>query len=207
MYLLLPLTTALAVVHAGNIRLAGIMDLRGEGGYAQLKKHHFLLAVEMINDKDDGLFDEYCVSASGDSVPCTGEGNIVVSMALPTIETTLSNSACDENAGASAYWDVRPSCGDVPLHGVIGCRCSGASMAAARIASLEHVPQISPSSTSPKLSDRDDFPYFFRTVAPDGPAGTLGAMIQLFRAFDWVRGFSNCPSTLPRRCPFEVPFL
>ena len=60
-------------------------------------------------------------------------------------------------------------------------------MAVARIAGLEHVPQISASSTSPKLSNTDDFPYFFRTVAPDGPAGTLGALIQLFREFDWVR--------------------
>lgn len=83
---------------------------------------------------------------------------------------------------------MRPAaCGSEPLHGVIGCRCSGASMAVARIAGLEHVPQISASSTSPKLSNTDDFPYFFRTVAPDGPAGTLGALIQLFREFDWVR--------------------
>jgi hypothetical protein len=188
----LALSAALAAVH-GDIHLAGIMDLRGGGGYAEMMKHHFLVAVEMINDKSDGLFDEYCMSVSGHAVPCGGEGTIVVPMTLPTITTELANSECDENAGATAYWDVRPSCGSEPLHGVIGCRCSGASMAAARIAGLEHVPQISASSTSPKLSDTDDFPYFFRTVAPDGPAGTLGAMMQLFRAFDWVRHTRGCP--------------
>jgi hypothetical protein len=205
----LALTAALTAVH-GEIHLAGIMDLRGQGGYAEMMKHHFLVAVEMINDKNDGLFDSYCVSSSGHSVPCQGtpcvcrEGSTSVTMTLPTIITTLANSGCDENAGATAYWDVRPSCGGTPLHGVIGCRCSGASMAAARIAGLEHVPQISASSTSPKLSDKNAFPYFFRTVAPDGPAGTLGAMVQLFRAFDWVchsadstllvRSFNTCRS-------------
>ena len=46
-------------------------------------------------------------------------------------------------------------------------------MAVARIAQLEHVPQISFSATSPKLSDNISFPYFFRTVAPDGLGGKL----------------------------------
>ena len=178
--------TQAVAADTGDIYLAGIMDLRSQGGYAEHMQHHFQLAVDLINDKNDGFFDEYCV-AYGSVVPCTGaSSDTVVAMTLPPIHTTLSNSMCDENAGATAYWDVRPSCGGAPLHGVIGCRCSGASMAVARTAGLEQVPQISASSTSPKLSNTDDFPYFFRTVAPDGPAGTLGALIQLFRAFDWV---------------------
>ena len=104
MEMYLALSAALAAVYS-DINLAGVMDLRGGGGYAEMQQHHFLLTVDMINDKSDGFFDEYCVSAdSGDAVPCTQEHTQqTVQMTLPTIRTTLSNSACDESAGAAAY--------------------------------------------------------------------------------------------------------
>eukprot|EP01043_Picozoa_sp_COSAG02_P077979 COSAG02_NODE_17337_length_1011_cov_1.395833_1_plen_172_part_01 len=115
-----------AANNSGDIFLAGIFDMRSQTGYAAMTRHHFQLAVDLINDRNDGFFDDYCVGADGRSVSCTGgEGDVRVDMMLPTIHTELSNSACDENMGAEAYWSARPSCDGSVLHGVIGCRCSG----------------------------------------------------------------------------------
>jgi hypothetical protein len=83
--------------------------------------------------------------------------------------------------------------------GVIGARCSGPSMTVARVAQLEHVPQISFSATSQKLSDTAAFPYFFRTVAPEGPGGGMGAMVRLLRKMGWTHiGILYTDKTWPR---------
>jgi ABC-type branched-subunit amino acid transport system substrate-binding protein len=82
------------------------------------------------------------------------------------------------------FWDAWRDWGE-PLHGVIGARCSSASMAIAQIAGLDHVPQISMSSTSASLSNMAAYPYFFRTVAPDNEHGLVGAMVQMLAAFGW----------------------
>eukprot|EP00775_Hariotina_reticulata_P002127 gene2127-2446_t len=55
---------------------------------------------------------------------------------------------------------------------VVGDICSGASVAAAGVASARKLPLISPSSTSPALSQID---YFFRTVPSDRYQGVAAA--------------------------------
>lgn len=63
---------------------------------------------------------------------------------------------------------------------MIGEVCSGASVAAAGVANSRKVPIISPSSTSPTLSQTD---FFFRTV-PSGAAGwrsTPNRLVSLLR--------------------------
>lgn len=130
----------------GDIYLAGIFDDgRASSGYAAWTKHHFELAVDMLNDKTDGFHDDLFTNADG-----TSDGT--------TIRTEYAYSGCDEALGAGAYWGVRESAdGGRPVHGVIGARCSGPSKAIARIAQLEGVPQVSMSATSPQLSEVDDF--------------------------------------------------
>ena len=66
---------------------------------------------------------------------------------------------------------------------MIGCRCSGASIAVARIAGLEQVPQVSMGSTSKKLSDKEEFPFFSRVTS----SLEANALISLLRHFDWDR--------------------
>ena len=85
---------------------------------------------------------------------------------------------------SQGFWDAWRDWGE-PLHGVVGARCSGASMAIAQIAGLDQVPQISMSSTSASLSNTAMYPYFFRTVAPDNEHGLVGAMVQMMASFDW----------------------
>jgi hypothetical protein len=46
-----------------------------------------------------------------------------------------------------------------------------------------HVPQISAGATSPALSDRNQFRYFFRTVTPDQSHNN--ARVEFIRHFKW----------------------
>lgn len=147
---------------SGRVYIAGVFDLTDDGGYTEEIKHHFQVTLHLLNDHSDGMWDDVLRDA--------------------VIEHTVADARCDENLAAQAYWRMRQW--GRPLHGVIGCRCSGASKAVQRIAQLEQVPQISMSSTSWELSN---YPYFYRTVASEGTGGGLGALVNLFRTFGWTR--------------------
>ncbi|KAI2502805.1 hypothetical protein MHU86_11629 [Fragilaria crotonensis] len=121
----------------------------------------------LINDHTDGWHDE--VFADG-----------------TRIDYRIADPVCDETAAAKAYWDVRNEWGGI-VHGVVGCRCSGASIAVGRITNLDNVTQISPSSTSQKLGDKGDFPLFSRLVGPSSSEGEVGAMVAMLRSFGWDR--------------------
>jgi hypothetical protein len=40
----------------------------------------------------------------------------------------VANTACDASVAARAYWGLRTENGGVPMHGIVGARCSGASI-------------------------------------------------------------------------------
>ncbi|KAI2502804.1 hypothetical protein MHU86_11628 [Fragilaria crotonensis] len=121
----------------------------------------------LINNRADGWHDEIF-----------NDGTIINYRIIDTV--------CNETAAAKAYWDIRNEWGGI-VHGVVGCRCSGASMAVGRITSLDQVTQISPSSTSQKLGDKGDFPLFSRLVGPSSSEGEVGAMVAMLRSFGWDR--------------------
>ena len=87
------------------------------------------------------------------------------------IEYQLGNSNCDETTAVRTYWNLRTMNGGKPMHGVVGARCSGASVSLARISGLEGVPHLSPASNSARLSDEEEFPFFSRLVAPNDENG------------------------------------
>lgn len=58
---------------------------------------------------------------------------------------------------------------------VIGHICSGAANAAMEIYTGENIVSVSPSATSPALTQSGNFPTFFRTIAPDDAQGQLQA--------------------------------
>ncbi len=58
---------------------------------------------------------------------------------------------------------------------VIGHICSGAANAAMEIYTGENIISVSPSATSPALTQSGNFPTFFRTIAPDDAQGQLQA--------------------------------
>ena len=66
---------------------------------------------------------------------------------------------------------------------VIGAVYSSVSIPVASFFRLFNMPQISFASTSPLLSNRDLYPYFYRTVPPDNHQAQ--AMIDLIVSFGW----------------------
>ena len=108
----------------------------------------------------------------------------------PRFEWDLENAACDPTTASRAYWKVRnrhidESGNGNRIHGIIGARCSGASIAIARIAGLEGIPQVSFSSSSAALSDKDEYPYFSRVGPTDNANGQVGAIVKLLRSMCW----------------------
>eukprot|EP00966_Prymnesium_polylepis_P071460 1660086-Prymnesium_polylepis.2 len=81
---------------------------------------------------------------------------------------SFKNSNCDASAARSAAQYLTQSAFEgLGVSAIIGAGCSGATLAAAQVASGARVPLISPSSTTPELSNTDKFPFFFRTCPSD----------------------------------------
>jgi hypothetical protein len=145
--------------HPNEIRIGGIFDTTTYDWGPAL----FQATVQLINErKIDAL--------------ASPEQSLVYS---------LANAKCDETQAARAYWTIRTENNNKPPHGLIGARCSGASITLARLSGLEGVPQLSAASNVATLSDTDQFPFFSRLVAPNNEAGEVGALIAMLRAFDW----------------------
>jgi hypothetical protein len=126
---------------------------------------YFEHAAAMLKDRTDGWHD-----------------NLITDTLL---ETKTVDAMCDASVAAPAYYDMKATWG-APLHGIMGCRCSSASMAVARVAGLDKVNMVSMSSTSAKLSDMVEFPFFSRVAAPDNGGGAVGAIVALLRYFQWT---------------------
>jgi Receptor family ligand binding region len=123
--------------------------------------------MQMLNAKDDGWHDDILTDGT-------------------VLNWTYRNDNCDEGDAAYAYWDIRTELGGVPPHGIVGARCSSASLAVALFSSVDKVTQVSPASTSPKLT-ASDLPNFLRLVAPDDASGQAGALKSLMENFGWKR--------------------
>jgi hypothetical protein len=44
------------------------------------------------------------------------------------LKCKVADTKCDGTVAARAYWDLRKENGGVPMHGIVGARCSGASI-------------------------------------------------------------------------------
>lgn len=89
---------------------------------------------------------------------------------------------------------------------VIGHICSGATKAALGIYTDSQIVTISPSATNPPLTQSGDYPYFFRTIAPDDAqaqlevdfvTSTLGAkkVAVIHDKGDYGKGFAEFAKT------------
>ena len=73
----------------------------------------------------------------------------------------------------------------IPTVGIVGAAASRVSIPVAGLGRLFEVPQVSYSSTSPILSTRETYSYFYRTVPPDNLQAK--AMIDLVLHFNWTQ--------------------
>jgi len=145
-----------------NIRLLGLFDTESWDWGEEL----FNYTLSMINDRNDGWQDDIM-----------GNGTF--------LEWDVKNSACDGTTASRAYWADRTDNDDIPPHGLVGCRCSAASISSANVAGLDGVTQVSPASTAKELSDKSQYPFFARTVASN--LFLSKAIVATFRGFNWDR--------------------
>ncbi|KAF8778931.1 Metabotropic glutamate receptor 7 like protein [Argiope bruennichi] len=68
--------------------------------------------------------------------------------------------------------------------GVIGGQSSSVSIQLANLLRLFRVPQVSYQSTSPTLSNKEKYEYFFRTVPSD--VNQAKAIVEILKAFHWT---------------------
>ena len=113
-------------------------------------------ALREVNDKSDGVADHL--------LPNT------------RIQFAYMDSKCDPSTSLStALHLTRNAFNQAGVSAIIGAGCSGASEVAAQVAQAARVPIISPSATSPALSDGKGYPFFLRTI----PSGALGSAVMV----------------------------
>jgi len=157
--LLLPVLVA--AQEDNSVFLAGIFDTRESTGFPW-GRELFDFTVRLLNDKSNGWHDDVSVQ----------------------IDYEIADSACDESEALSAFWGLTSN---HDVNGVVGARCSGASISIARLAALMFVAQVSMSSTSSKLSEKNKFPLFSRLVSSDDERGQVGALVATMALFGWDR--------------------
>ncbi|XP_069072176.1 extracellular calcium-sensing receptor-like [Pleurodeles waltl] len=86
-------------------------------------------------------------------------------------EETIANYRCQE---------------DPPMVGVVGDSGSTNSILMARVLGLYRIPLISYFSTNPLLSDRNQFPSFFRTIPSDDVQSHGLARLVMYFGWTWV---------------------
>lgn len=98
---------------------------------------------------------------------------------------------CDPGVGVDRFFHALYTRRHTRLVMLLGSACSDVTESLAKVVPYWNMVQVSYGSTSPALSDREEFPLFYRTVAPD--SSHHAARIALARAFHWntVAGLSQ----------------
>ena len=97
------------------------------------------------------------------------------------LEYSWADSGCSAQQGLKAMGELLGRASRVDV--VIGPACSSACEVTGYLSGGQGIPQISYGATSPGLSDKNRFPLFSRTVAPE--TSKAPALIALMRNFDW----------------------
>ena len=130
----------------------------------QVRFAAFLLALQLLNNKTDGAYD--------DILPRT--------TLRYAFRDSKRNNVASYIGAAQLADDVFGGAG---VSAIVGAASSDPSAFAAEAAGSRNVPQISYSSTSARLSDGRSYPYFLRTVPSDAFQGQALADVacNLFR--------------------------
>ena len=91
------------------------------------------------------------------------------------LETVVIDDGCEPKQGPNAANRVVNS----KIGFVVGHVCSGATIAAADIYNNEGVVMVTPSATSPALTDGKNYEFIFRTIGRDDQQGPAAAKFIL----------------------------
>ncbi len=96
------------------------------------------------------------------------------------LELVVRDTATAPDVGADAAAKLIEIDGVVAI---IGALSSGVTKTVATIAAARHIPQISPSSTSPAITELDDDDYVFRTCITDDLQGVAQARLAYYLGY------------------------
>ncbi len=173
-------------------------ELRLERGLERMEA--MLYALDRINDNPGLLPDLQLGYDIRDT--CYSE-NIGLDESIDLIITgsNLDIESCQSVLGTSRNGNGTEANGadvSLPTSGIVGAAASRVSVPVASLGRLFRTPQVSYSSSSAILSNRDRYEYFYRTIPPDNFQAK--AMIDLLRHFNW-----SYVSTVYSRNPYGEP--
>lgn len=100
-----------------------------------------------------------------------------------TISLLFGDNGVDKQCDSS-YAPARESVQELPIRAIIGPTSSHVAIPVAGLLRLFNVPQVSYAASSPALSNRNRYGYFYRTIPPDDLQAQ--AMIDLLLKLDWT---------------------
>ncbi|XP_065095274.1 gamma-aminobutyric acid type B receptor subunit 2 [Ochlerotatus camptorhynchus] len=100
-----------------------------------------------------------------------------------TLKLLTNDTKCDPGIGIDRFFHALYTHQDKRIIMVLGSACSEVTESLAKVVPYWNIVQVSFGSTSPALSDRREFPLFFRTVAPDSSHNP--ARIAFIKHFGW----------------------
>ena len=99
------------------------------------------------------------------------------------IDVIISGNQLDVGFNGCESAKIGSTNASIPTVGIVGAVASRVSIPIASLGRLFEVPQVSFASTSPTLSSRETYTYFYRTVPPDNLQAK--AMIDIVLHFNW----------------------
>ena len=100
-----------------------------------------------------------------------------------TIDVIISGNQLDVGSNGCESTNMGSTNASIPTVGIVGAAASRVSIPVASLGRLFEVPQVSFASTSPTLSGRETYSYFYRTVPPDNLQAK--AIIDILLRFSW----------------------
>ncbi|XP_058814288.1 gamma-aminobutyric acid type B receptor subunit 2 [Topomyia yanbarensis] len=100
-----------------------------------------------------------------------------------TLKLLTNDTKCDPGVGIDRFFHALYTHQDKRIIMVLGSACSEVTESLAKVVPYWNIVQVSFGSTSPALSDRREFPLFYRTVAPD--SSHHSARIAFIKYFGW----------------------
>ena len=137
-----------------------------------------LFAIDSVNANDTLLPN---ITLGFDIRDTCHSENIGLDEAIHVITSggQLDVDSCD--CESTNVWSTNAS---IPTIGIVGAATSRVNIPVASLGRLFQVPQVSYGSTSPILSNREKYSYFYRTVPPDNLQAQ--AIIDIVRHFNWT---------------------
>ncbi|XP_021704022.1 gamma-aminobutyric acid type B receptor subunit 2 [Aedes aegypti] len=108
-----------------------------------------------------------------------------------TLKLLTNDTKCDPGVGIDRFFHALYTHQDKRIMMVLGSACSEVTESLAKVVPYWNIVQVSFGSTSPALSDRREFPLFYRTVAPDSSHNPARIAFIKHFAWDTVATFSE----------------